>query len=31
MGLVVGAVEGEYRSAVNWASIRFNHDEFVGV
>jgi hypothetical protein len=21
----------KYRSAVNWASTRFNHDEFVGV
>jgi hypothetical protein len=28
---MAGAVEREYRSAVNWASTRLNQDEFVGV
>jgi hypothetical protein len=31
VGGVVGAVEREVPQAVNWASIRFNQDELVGV
>ena len=30
-GGVIGAVEVKWRNAWNWASIWFNHDEYVGV